>query len=207
MIQSCAHLCQTQEKPKTAYQGESKPVTASTEQFETKSFPNEPHVIANMVAIVQPELETHLRHKIAVQLSKAIKKYKINPQIMVAIIDTESNFNTEKVSETGDFSLAQINPEIWNKEFERMKLKTIDKNKLIKNQQYALNKMAEILEIIKKRHGRRDPYWYARYHSNTKDYKKDYLEKLKLRFKMLASVQDLTKKNMRLKSILRDKQA
>lgn len=139
-----------------------------------------------MIAVVQPELDGSARDEIATQISKAINVYKVEPQIIVAIIDTESDFKAEKVSSTGDVSLAQINVEVWNREFVRMKMKPMNREKIIKDQQYALIKMAEILSIIKKRYEKKDRRWYARYHSNTHNHKKDYLHKLEIRLKMLA---------------------
>lgn len=156
------------------------------ENFDRKPFSNESFVIANMISVVQPELEDTPRDEIAAQISKALSIYKVEPQIIVAIIDTESDFMADKVSSTGDVSLAQINVEVWNKEFIRMKKSPMIKEKIKMDQQYALLKMAEILSIIKKRYEKKDRRWYARYHSNTHNHKKDYLHKLEIRLKMLA---------------------
>ncbi|MDO9180851.1 MAG: transglycosylase SLT domain-containing protein [Bacteriovorax sp.] len=162
------------------------------ENFDRKPYASEAFVIANMIAVVQPELDEETRDIIASQMSVAIKKYNIEPQVFVAIIDTESNFQSDKVSSTGDLSLAQINVEVWNKEFIRMKLSPMNKERVKMDQEYALTKMAEILNIIKQRHEKTDRRWYARYHSNTLKYKSDYLHKLEIRLKMLASSTDLT---------------
>lgn len=161
------------------------------ENFDREPFANEAFVIANMISVVQPELDEEQRDTIASQISIAIKKYDIEPQIMVAIIDTESNFNSEKVSSTGDLSLAQINVEVWNKEFIRLKIAPMIKKQIMVDQEYAIMKMAEILSIIKKRNEKLDRRWYARYHSNTPEYKIDYLHKLEIRLKMLATSSEL----------------
>jgi hypothetical protein len=166
----------------------------SYENFDKKPFPNESFVIANMIAIVKPDLDEDERDEIAVQISKAIKKHKVEPQIMVAIIDTESDFQADKISSTGDVSLAQINVEVWSKEFCRIKRKPIIKERLIADQEYALTKMAEILVIIKQRFAHKDRRWYARYHSNTTLYKKEYLHKLEIRLNMLAKSRTLETK-------------
>lgn len=195
-IQSCSSLVSPNKKvERQTISDNNKKANSHIKDFDQKTFPNKHFIIANMIAIVQPELNQQDREKISVQISKALKKHKIDPQIMVAIIDTESNFQANKISSTGDLSVAQINPEIWNKELIRMKQEAIDKEKLKKDQEYALIKMAQILEIIKNRHSKKDRKWYARYHSNTKDYKKDYLQKLDIRLKMLALAPDLTKKS------------
>ncbi|MDD4972913.1 MAG: transglycosylase SLT domain-containing protein [Bacteriovorax sp.] len=161
------------------------------ENFDRKPYPNEAFVIANMISVVQPELDEEERDTIASQISLAIKKYKIEPQIIVAIIDTESDFRADKISITGDLSVAQINVEVWNKEFIRMRKLPMIKEKIKMDQEYALMKMAEILNIIKKRYAKKDRRWYARYHSNTHRYKNEYLHKLEIRLKMLATSADL----------------
>lgn len=167
------------------------------ENFDRQPFPNESFIIANMISVVQPELEEIQRDTIASQISKAIKKYKVEAQIIVAIIDTESDFKADKVSTTGDLSVAQINVDVWNKEFMRMKKPLLIKERIKKDQEYALMKMAEILSIIKSKYEKKDRRWYARYHSNTYKHKSEYLHKLEIRLRLLASQ---TKLNVRVAS-------
>ena len=163
------------------------------ENFDKKPYPNESFIVANMISVVQPELDADLRDTFATYISKAMATYKIEPQIIVAIIDTESNFKAETVSSTGDLSLAQINVEIWNKEFSRMKIKPMIKEKVKNDQQYALMRMGKILSIIRSRYGKHDRHWYARYHSNTLKYKKEYLYKLEIRLKQIALSKNINK--------------
>ncbi len=161
--------------------------------FDKVYIPNEAPLIAQMISIVQPELEINSRNKIANDIHHAIKRYKVEPQIIVALIDTESNFKYSMVSSTGDLSLGQVNVEVWNIEFARMKLPLIKKELLItEDQSYAMEKMAQILSILKSRHSKRDRRWYARYHSNTTKYKIDYLRKIEIRMKMLADARIIT---------------
>ncbi len=194
LFQSCAGLGFAKKGPSKVSSKARSSHSLKQENFDRKPFPNESFIISNMISIVQPELENKNRDKIATQISKAITRFNIKPQIMVAIIDTESNFKSDKVSSTGDLSLAQINAEVWNREFVRMKLPPINKAKLKTDQQYALIKMAEILSIIKKRYEKKDRRWYARYHSNTSTHKKGYLNKLEIRLKMLANTNNLSTK-------------
>ena len=170
--------------------------------FDKVYIPNEAPFISHMISIVQPELEVNTRNKIANDIHHAIKKHKVEPQIVVALIDTESNFQYNKVSTTGDLSIGQINVEVWNEEFKRMKIPLIKKEKLIvEDQSYAMEKMAQILSILKKRHAKKDRRWYARYHSNTTKYKMDYLRKIEVRMKMLAdSRMMITQKSLALSS-------
>jgi hypothetical protein len=191
-VQSCSSLKgSTRDLKKTTHKGRHE---KSYNNYDKKVYPNEVYVISNMIAVVQPELPELERNTVATHISLAIKKFKIEPQIIVAIIDTESNFQADKISTTGDVSVAQINVEVWNKEFLRMKKPIMIKGKIKMNQEYALLKMAEILHIIKKRHEKKDRRWYARYHSNTQKHKSDYLSKLEIRLKMLASSSQLNLK-------------
>ena len=73
-----------------------------------------------------------------------------------------------------------------------MKLPLISKEKLVtEDQSYAMEKMAQILSILKNRHAKKDRRWYARYHSNTSKYKLNYLRKIEVRMKMLAQSRKL----------------
>lgn len=154
--------------------------------YDKKSLPNDVALIEKMIQIVQPELETELVSTYAQDISKAVHRHNINPQIIISLIDTESNFQASKISHTGDVSIAQVNADVWNKEFQRLKLPLIKKGKLKQIEQgYAIDTMARILAILKKRHEKKDRRWYARYHSNTKKYKWDYISKIEIRMKML----------------------
>lgn len=156
-----------------------------TESFDRFYVPNRPPAIARMISVLKPRFSVAQRNKLAHKIHGALKKYQIPPQIVVAIIDTESNFNHKLVSSTGDLSLAQINVEVWNKEFARMKLELIDTERLIADEEYSLEIMAKILNVLKTRYEKNDRHWYARYHSKTMKYKKDYLTKLTSRMKLL----------------------
>ncbi|MGZ3789816.1 MAG: transglycosylase SLT domain-containing protein [Bacteriovorax sp.] len=144
--------------------------------------------ISKMIKVLQPDLNKNARNRIAYSLYMTTKKYKVDPKLMIAIIGTESDFRNEKVSSTGDLSLAQINPDIWNKEFIRMGLKKLNPKRLRKDEVYALSKMAEILNILKARHSKSDNKWFARYHSQTKKFKNLYSVKVEKRMRMIASI-------------------
>ena len=145
-------------------------------------------LISQMIGAVSPELNYKKRDRIAMSLYQASKKYAVDPKIMIAIIDTESDFYQDRVSSTGDLSLAQINTEIWNKEFVRMGLDKINVKLLKKDEAYALGKMGTILSILKTRHAHNDSKWYARYHSQTKSLKNIYDQKVQVRLRKIASV-------------------
>lgn len=116
------------------------------------------------------------------------KKHDIDPTILFSIIKTESDFDNTKVSTTKDYSLVQINP-MWNEEFKRLKREPLDLERLKKDPEYAVSRMAEILSIHKKQYSK-DPYWFARYHSKTPSLKKTYGDKVLLFSKYLDSYQN-----------------
>jgi len=154
--------------------------------FDRLNLPTHEDTISKMIGIVQPELDQKMRMNYARMIKATSLKYNIKPQIMIALIDTESNFKAEKVSTTGDLSVAQVNHEVWNKEFRRLNEPLIDVKKLVHHDQsYAIMTMGKILSFLKKRHEKKDRRWYARYHSNTKKYKRAYLKKIEIRMRML----------------------
>ncbi len=155
--------------------------------FDKVHVPNKAHVISNMIKVLKPEIDPSSRIAVASDIQHALRKYKIEPQIVVAIIDTESDFNHDLVSSTGDLSLAQVNVEIWNREFKRMNMDLIKEDKLKADKGYSLEVMAQILHILKTRYEKKDRRWYARYHSKTHKHKRNYLAKLEARMKRLES--------------------
>lgn len=153
--------------------------------FDQVHIANKSPVIAKMISVLNPELGPAKINDVAEKIHQAFAKYKIEPQIVVAIIDTESKFNHELISSTGDLSMAQVNVDIWNKEFERMNMNLIESSKLKADEAYSLEVMAQILHILKTRYGKKDRRWYARYHSKSTKHKKAYLSKLQFRLKLL----------------------
>jgi hypothetical protein len=161
--------------------------------FDKVNIPNKPPIIARMISVLRPNFSSTERHNVAVKIHQALTKYQIPPQIVVAIIDTESNFNQDVVSSTGDLSMAQVNAEVWNKEFLRMNLGAIDIERLKADESYSLEVMTQILHILKTRYEKKDRRWYARYHSRTEKHKKVYLLKLESRLKQLENANLLFK--------------
>jgi hypothetical protein len=161
----------------------------SLEGFDKVAIPNKTTVIAKMISVLRPEFSVKKRFDVAAKIHKALKKYNVEPQIVVAIIDAESDFNHDTISSTGDLSLAQINVDIWNKEFERMKMMPIESERMKADEAYSLEVMAQILHILKTRYQKKDHRWYARYHSKTQKHKKAYLDKLTARLKLIKESQ------------------
>jgi hypothetical protein len=161
--------------------------------FDKVNIPNKSPMIAKMISVLRPNFSPVERHNVAAKIHLALTKYHIPPQIVVAIIDTESNFNQDAVSSTGDLSMAQVNAEVWNKEFLRMNLGAIDIERLKADESYSLEVMTQILHILKTRYEKKDRRWYARYHSRTEKHKKVYLLKLESRLKQLENANLLFK--------------
>jgi hypothetical protein len=161
------------------------------QNFENKKNPKQSFIIANMISVVQPEMDEESRDEMAVMIAKVSKKFKIAPEIIVSIIDTESNFKASMVSSTGDLSIAQINVDVWNKEFSRLGLPIISKEKVVSDLEYSLHFMAEILSVLKTRYAKTDPNWFARYHSSTPKFKNNYFKKLTFRLDLIARSENL----------------
>ena len=174
------------------------------------------------------------------------KEKSLDYHILLGIIKTESDFNQDAVSSTGDLSMVQINYRIWSREYlrrqlledivkvsdlrkatqdlknedpkkqqfnvareEYRKLQKVQKinEKIIEGQglskeelslytevttkhgllnvfklksdsDYSIEKMAEILSILKETHSK-DKNWFARYHSSSFDRKMGYANKVK----------------------------
>ena len=153
--------------------------------FDKVLVPNKPVVIAKMMKTLKPSMNQSQKNDLSLKIHQVFSKYDIAPQIVLSIIDTESNFNQAAVSSTGDLSLAQVNVEVWNREFVRLNKEPIDTERLKNDEVYALETMAQILQILKTNYAKTDRRWYARYHSKTKKYKEIYLAKLEERMKKL----------------------
>ncbi len=164
--------------------------------FDRVEIPNKPPVIAKMISELKPSFSSAQKKDVAGKIHQVFKKHKIAPQIVVAIIDTESSFAQDAVSSSGDLSMAQVNAEVWNKEFQRMNLELIDVERLKTDEVYSLEIMAQILDILKTRYEKKDRRWYARYHSKTQKYKRAYLTKLESRMKRLEKL-NLTGKEIK----------
>lgn len=136
--------------------------------------------------------------RLATTISFAAKKYEIDPRIMIAIMKVESNFKQNAINLTscertkkdkcGDYSIAQINYEIWSETFPRLGKKQLDLHKLKTDESYAIFRMAEILSILKKEYSASDKFWFARYHSSTPVHKNRYQTVLKKELKKVISL-------------------
>lgn len=142
---------------------------------------------------------------IAGSIVKYSYKHQVDYKLMLAIIKNESDFKQGAVSTTGDISISQIRVPVWKEEFANRKLRPLDAQKLKKDSNYAIDRMAEIISILEDKWKEEDPYWYARYHSRTdrpdKPLKSTYAKKVQ---KVLAhiSIQELEGTEQKLDNLL-----
>ena len=142
--------------------------------------------VKRSVSKLAPHLSEERQIKVASAIHNNSVKYKIPKKVLLSIIKVESNFKSTKISNTGDYSIVQINLKIWGKELKRLGLPSIDKNKVVNDDNYAISRMCIILNIIKSRH-LKDKQWYARYHSNTLEYNLIYKSKINKVMRFIAS--------------------
>ena len=126
---------------------------------------------------MQPKYDDQLKIDLAKVIVAAGDKYDVDPVIMYKIIAVESHFRFISINKSGDYSMTQINCRVWTKEFKRLK-RELHCGRLIGDYRYSIEKMAEILSIIKLRHPN-ESNWYGRYHSGTPSLKKKYLTKVR----------------------------
>lgn len=143
--------------------------------------------ISVMISSVRPKLENTKKYTIAKAIHELSQSYNIDPKILIAIIDAESEFDNSKVSPTGDYSVAQINLKVWKNGFQKIGYPKLDIKRLKTDEAYAITKMSQILKSLKDRFGKKDKRWFARYHSHTPKFKDIYYLKLSKRMNKIAS--------------------
>jgi hypothetical protein len=112
------------------------------------------------------------------------KKYDIDYKIILSILKLESNFEQsatnkykcEEDNSCGDYSIAQINYKTWKDALD------LDLHKLKSSNAYAIDKMGEILSIVKKRN-KDDELWFLDYHSRNVLFQIRYLRLLEYSLK------------------------
>lgn len=152
--------------------------------------------VARLLAPHESEIEEY-----AFWINNYSKKYNLDPYLILAIIKVESDFNQRAISSTGDYSLAQINYKVWKKELARKGVK-LNFYKLKTNYAYALETMGYILKTLHDTYGKKDPKWYARYHSNTSKHKLAYYKRVNTQLTKIYTLQNLKPKtNKKLKNL------
>lgn len=178
----------------SSYQEYNEEVINTKEHPEKKSTKNHTvgtNVITKIsnILIKEMKLAKAKSERLSSIIAFAAKKYSIDPRIMIAIMKIESNFkqnavNLESCKRTkqikcGDYSIAQINYEVWSKSFPKMGRKPLDLQRLKTDESYAIFRMAEILNLLQTEFANKDKFWFARYHSATPKHKERYKVELK----------------------------
>lgn len=151
---------------------------------------NKQEVISAIEEIIQPYVkESKKVHKIAESIFEASQDRKVDYLLFLSIMKVETTtFNQHAVSSTGDISIAQIKPEVWTEEFDRLGKEPLDIKRLKKDASYAIDRMGEILEI-QNGYKKKDPLWYARYHSKTPSKKLKYAQKVQKEYLKIKQTQ------------------
>lgn len=146
--------------------------------------------VEKAITILNPKINKKKATRLATLVSIESKKNKIDPRVILAILNTESSFNQNAINKnnngTKDISIAQINSKAWNPiDFERRTGSSLDLKRLEQDEAYAISRMSLILSHLKENFSKSDKWWFARYHSSTPEYKDAYLKKLVQNFKLL----------------------
>lgn len=147
-------------------------------------------IINSIADVVSPYVKDKSKvEKIANAILETSKERKVDYLLFLSIMKVETTtFNQNAISSTGDVSIAQIKPEVWTKEFERLGREPLDVKRLKSDSSYAIDRMGEILEIQNK-YRKKDPVWYARYHSKTPEYKNAYAAKVQKEYVKIRNTQ------------------
>jgi len=165
-------------------------LTDEKPQDSTSNIFVKAEILSSIEQVISPYVKDKEKiHKIANSIYQASKGRKVDYLLFLSIMKVETTtFDQNKVSSTGDISIAQIKPEVWGPEFERLKKAPLDVNRLKQDAAYAIDRMGEILEIQNKQKGK-DPFWYARYHSKTSDLKLNYARKVQKEYTKIKKAQ------------------
>lgn len=134
--------------------------------------------MALRVTRINPNVGYHEAYLLVKVVFEKAEKYEINPNIMLKIIEVESTFKNPGINYTGDYGWAQINYQIWKKEFKRLGYKPLNSVLLKTSVEYNIEIMARILAILRDRYPN-ERKWYTRYHSSTPVFRIAYKNKLK----------------------------
>lgn len=104
-------------------------------------------------------------------VDKYSKVFNIDRKLILAIIQVESNFKVNSKSNTKDYGLMQLNHKSMN-------VFCNNKKRLISDIDYSIMCGVAFLSKIKKKYGRKEIYWWARYHSSTPIHRDRYIKKI-----------------------------
>lgn len=146
-------------------------------------------------------LKCHKAHEIALIVNRLTKQHGIDWKLLVALIAQESSFRVnamncakgyqqvaaqvwelvDKTELCQDFGPTQIN-------YKNVKVLQLDINRLLSDWEYSLTETLKILTKLKRTYQEKDPiFWWARYHSSTKDLKEAYFKRVMLIYTQIPS--------------------
>lgn len=146
-------------------------------------------VLADIKVLTEQEDVAEYR-TVAQSLVKYAKAHNMDYRMVLALFMTESSMNQKAVSATGDLGIGQINYDIWQEEFSRLKKAPLDKDKLKKDCDYAIKRTVEILAILK---NVKDRKWIAKYHSKTPSLKNAYFKRIDKQLVKMAKADKVKK--------------
>lgn len=136
--------------------------------------------VAAYIMVLKPKMPKWQAKRLGRIICYWADYYQVDAYLMVAIIRTESNFDSVKAchpaprkgtdAETCDHGLAQIN-EVWVSQW------SLDPEKLVNDDSYNIYVQARLLAWLRRYYGHEEG-WYGRYHSGHPHLKAKYLEKL-----------------------------
>lgn len=137
-------------------------------------------IIGSAIRILNPKIDPAYANTLSSYIRKVAIMFDLDYRLFVLILKVESDFNHKAVSTTGDLSIAQIYHKYWMKPHRRAHLKVTGHllDNILDHEFYALMVMGEILKLNQK-FVQEDLYWFARYHSNTPEFKEKYIKKMK----------------------------
>jgi hypothetical protein len=156
----------------------------------TPAFGSDLDKVLADIKVLTEQQNVEAYRPVAKSLLKYTKVHNMDYRVVLALFMTESSMQQNAVSATGDLGIGQINYEIWQEEFLRLKKAPLDKVKLKKDTDYAIKRTVEILSILK---NAKDKQWVAKYHSKTPSLKKAYYQRINKQLVKLATA-DKTKK-------------
>lgn len=127
------------------------------------------NTLVTAIRKLSPKLKLSKVIKYSKLIEKYSSKYKVNPEIVLTIIKTESNFDEKAISRTKDYGLMQINAKAH-------KMILLDPEK---NLRFGI-------QLLQKLNTGR-PCWFSRFHSN----------KVELRIKYEAAMANKTNRSRR----------
>jgi hypothetical protein len=155
--------------------------TAGTPEVKEAHAPRAVDETAQYIQTLRPKMNPNRAKRLGQSIDYWAQKYDLDPDLMVALLRVESNFESglkscwpapwiDEEAQTCDHGLAQIN-ETWVRKW------NLDPDRLVHDDHYNIWVQARLLAWLKRYFGHEED-WHGRYHSGTPSKKARYLGKL-----------------------------